>query len=29
MDWFVSDMDTNMWLYPRGLERSSNTKSTR
>jgi penicillin V acylase-like amidase (Ntn superfamily) len=25
MDWFVSDMDTNMWLYPRGLERSSNT----
>ena len=25
MDWFVSDMDTNMWLYPRGLERTSNT----
>lgn len=25
MDWFVSDMDTNIWLYPRGLERSSNT----
>jgi choloylglycine hydrolase len=25
MDWFVSDMDTNMWLYPRGLERNSNT----
>jgi penicillin V acylase-like amidase (Ntn superfamily) len=25
MDWFVSDMDTNLWLYPRGLERSSNT----
>lgn len=27
MDWFVSDMDTNMWLYPRGLERNSNTKT--
>ena len=27
MDWFVSDMDTNLWLYPRGLERSSNTKT--
>ena len=27
MDWFVSDMDTNMWLYPRGLERTSNTKT--
>jgi penicillin V acylase-like amidase (Ntn superfamily) len=26
MDWFVSDMDTNLWLYPRGLERNSNTK---
>ena len=25
MDWFVSDMDTNLWLYPRGLERTSNT----
>jgi choloylglycine hydrolase len=25
MDWFVTDMDTNMWLYPRGLERTSNT----
>jgi len=25
MDWFVSDMDTNLWLYPRGLERNSNT----
>lgn len=25
MDWFVSDMDTNMWLYPRGQERNSNT----
>jgi hypothetical protein len=27
MDWFISDMDTNMWLYPRGLERVSNTKT--
>lgn len=27
MDWFVSDMDTNIWLYPRGLERNSNTKA--
>lgn len=27
MDWFVSDMDTNLWMYPRGLERSSNTRS--
>ncbi|MFO1037807.1 MAG: linear amide C-N hydrolase [Geminicoccaceae bacterium] len=25
MDWFVSDMDTNLWVYPRGLERNSNT----
>lgn len=25
MDWFVSDMDTNLWLYPRGLARTSNT----
>lgn len=25
MDWFVSDMDTNMWVYPRGLTRNSNT----
>ena len=25
MDWAVSDIDTNMWLYPRGLERNSNT----
>lgn len=25
MDWFVSDMDTNLWLYPRGLERTSGT----
>lgn len=27
MDWFVSDMDTNLWLYPRGLERTANTKT--
>jgi choloylglycine hydrolase len=27
MDWFVSDMDTNLWAYPRGLERNSNTKT--
>lgn len=27
MDWLVSDMDTNQWLYPRGLARSSNTKN--
>jgi hypothetical protein len=27
MDWFISDMDTNMWLYPRGLTRESNTKT--
>ena len=25
MDWLHRDMDTNLWLYPRGLERSSNT----
>lgn len=25
MDWAVPDVDTNMWLYPRGLERMSNT----
>ncbi|MCX7286075.1 MAG: linear amide C-N hydrolase [Rhodobacterales bacterium] len=25
MDWAVSDVDTNLWLYPRGLERNSNT----
>lgn len=25
MDWFMSDMDTNLWLYPRGLDRTSNT----
>ena len=28
MDWFVSDMDTNLWVYPRGLERNSNTKAS-
>lgn len=27
MDWVVPDMDTNLWLYPRGLERSGATKS--
>lgn len=27
MDWFVPDMDTNMWLYPRGLERTGNTRT--
>jgi choloylglycine hydrolase len=27
MDWFISDMDTNLWLYPRGLERNANTKT--
>lgn len=27
MDWVVSDMDTNLWLYPRGLERNGNTKT--
>ena len=27
MDWMVSDIDTNMWLYPRGLERTSSTKT--
>ncbi len=27
MDWFVPDMDTNLWLYPRGLERTSNTRT--
>ncbi|RYU58534.1 linear amide C-N hydrolase [Methylolobus aquaticus] len=25
MDWFMSDMDTNLWLYPRGLQRTSGT----
>ena len=25
MDWFVSDMDTNIWAYPRGLARTSGT----
>ncbi|MFO1088334.1 MAG: linear amide C-N hydrolase [Hyphomicrobiales bacterium] len=27
MDWFKADMHTNMWLYPRGLKRSGNTKT--
>ncbi len=27
MDWFISDMDTNLWLYPRGFERNSGTKA--
>ncbi|MBL9157013.1 MAG: linear amide C-N hydrolase [Verrucomicrobiales bacterium] len=26
MDWFISDMDTNLWRYPRGLERTSGTE---
>lgn len=25
MDWVVPDIDTNLWLYPRGTERTSNT----
>jgi choloylglycine hydrolase len=25
MDWVVPDVDTNLWLYPRGTERASNT----
>ena len=25
MDWVVPDIDTNIWAYPRGLERTSNT----
>lgn len=25
MDWVVPDIDTNLWLNPRGLERTSNT----
>ncbi len=25
MDWFTADVETNMWLFPRGLERNSNT----
>lgn len=25
MDWFTADIETNMWLFPRGLERNSNT----
>jgi penicillin V acylase-like amidase (Ntn superfamily) len=27
MDWFSRDMGSNQWLYPRGLERTSNTAS--
>lgn len=27
MDWFKADMHTNIWLYPRGLERNSNTRA--
>jgi choloylglycine hydrolase len=27
MDWVVPDMNTNQWIYPRGLERTSNTKT--
>lgn len=27
MDWFMSDMDTNLWLYPRGLARNGGTKT--
>jgi choloylglycine hydrolase len=23
MDWFVSDMDTNTWLFPRGMQRTT------
>lgn len=26
MDWFVSDMDTNLWLFPRGTERTAGTE---
>lgn len=25
MDWFISDMDTNLWAYPRGLQRTGGT----
>lgn len=25
MDWVVPDIDTNLWVYPRGIERNSNT----
>jgi len=25
MDWFEADLKTNIWLYPRGLARNSNT----
>ena len=27
MDWFISDMDTNLWMYPRGLQRNAGTKT--
>lgn len=27
MDWLHRGMDTNLWLYPRGLERTSNTRT--
>ena len=27
MDWLHRDIDTNLWLYPRGLERTSGTKT--
>jgi penicillin V acylase-like amidase (Ntn superfamily) len=27
MDWLSRDMETNQWLFPRGLERNSNTTS--
>lgn len=27
LDWFVSDMDTKMWLDSRMLERTNNTKT--
>lgn len=25
MDWFEADLGSNIWLYPRGLTRNSNT----
>ena len=27
MDWLHRDIDTNLWLYPRGLDRTSGTKT--
>lgn len=27
MDWVVPDIDTNLWIYPHGLERTSNTNN--